>query len=261
MEKDTILQQFKEKVCEKISLEEKGIGKYLVKTPFIFEDGDNLTIILQYDKEKKKWKLTDESHTFLHISYFMDVKDLSQGTREELINNSKKMFGVQEKGGELFLYVENNKFGDALYDFIQALMKIIDVTYLERQRVSTTFFNDFKSNISEIVKARKLKAVFEYNVGKDKTKTHPIDCIIESEKMKKPIFVFALDSDTKVREATISLLMFEKWNIKFHSVGVFENQQEITRKVVAHFSAVCEKQIPSLDDVDRFAKFIDSYST
>ncbi len=135
METKTILKQFKEKVCEQISLTEKGNERYLVKTPFIFEDGDNLSIILKFERDEKKWKLTDECHTFMHLSYFMDIKDIKKGNRDDIINNSKKMFGVSEKSGELFIYVVEEKFGDALYDFVQCLLKITDITYLDRERV------------------------------------------------------------------------------------------------------------------------------
>ena len=132
METETILKQFKEKVCEKINLKEKGIGRYLVLTPFIFEDGDNLLIILKYDKKEKKWRLTDEGHTLLHLSYFMDSRDLLKGSRQEIIESCKKMFEVEEKEGELFIYVEEDKYGDALYNFVQCLLKITDVTFLEK---------------------------------------------------------------------------------------------------------------------------------
>ncbi|MEJ2267480.1 MAG: DUF1828 domain-containing protein [Nanoarchaeota archaeon] len=119
MNKDNILTQFKEKVCKEINLVEKGIGRYLIKNPFIFEDGDNLVILLIFDKEKNSWKLTDEGHTFQHLSYFMEEKDFSKGSRDGIIEDSKKMFRVSEEKGELFLYVKNEEFGNSLYDFVQ----------------------------------------------------------------------------------------------------------------------------------------------
>src|SRR3989344_4207448 len=137
IQSETILKQFREKVSEKITLKEKGIGRYLVQTPFLFEDGDHLAIILKYDKEIKKWKLTDEGHTFMHIGYFMDIKDVKKGTRQEIIKNSKMMFGIEEKAGELFILVKDDKFGYSLFDFLQGLLKITNITYLEIDRVSS----------------------------------------------------------------------------------------------------------------------------
>ena len=146
MEVMPILKQFQEKVSEKITLKEKGINRYLVKAPFIFEDGDNLVIIFKFNNDKKQWCLTDEGETFQHLSYFMDSKDLTKGTRKELIEASKKMFGVNEDKGELIIFIPNQDYGNALYNFIQCLLKITDITFLERDRIKSTFFEDFKAS-------------------------------------------------------------------------------------------------------------------
>ena len=47
-------------------------------------------------------------------------------------------------------------------------------------------------------------------------------------------------------DATISLLQFEKWGISFQSTAIFENQEEINRRVLARFTDICDKQYSSL---------------
>jgi hypothetical protein len=69
--------------------------------------------------------------------------------------------------------------------------------------------------------------------------------------------VFAVPSDDKVRDATISLLQFERWNMPHRSLGIFEDQEETNRKVLARFSDMCEKQFSSLGaNKDRIASYL-----
>ena len=42
-----IERDFKNKVTEKLSLSSEGIDRYRVFTPFMFEDGDHLAIVLK----------------------------------------------------------------------------------------------------------------------------------------------------------------------------------------------------------------------
>ena len=122
---DTIERDFHEKVSAQIRLHQDGVNRFRVLTPFLFEDGDHLTIVLK--KELGKWVLSDEAHTFMHLTYSIDEKYLLSGVRRKIISNALSMFEVEDRNGELVLPVLDGRYGDALYSFIQALLKIANV--------------------------------------------------------------------------------------------------------------------------------------
>ena len=131
----------REKVCAEIRVLDEGIDRYRVFTPFQFDNGDYLAIVLK--REASQWLLSDEGHTFMHLTYPVDEKELQRETRQKIIGNALPAFGVEDREGELLLRITDNRYGDALYSFTQALLKIADVSFLSRERVKSTFMEDF----------------------------------------------------------------------------------------------------------------------
>ena len=54
-------------------------------------------------------------------------------------------------GGQLILNIEDERYGDALFNFVQGLLKITDVTFLSREVVRSTFLEDFKTLLCSTV--------------------------------------------------------------------------------------------------------------
>ena len=63
----------------------------------------------------------------MHLTYGIDERDILSGTRQKIITNALSTFGVEDRHGELTLGVPDERYGDALYSFVQALLKITDI--------------------------------------------------------------------------------------------------------------------------------------
>ncbi len=250
---DTIEREFKAKVCENVRIASEGLERYRVFTPFTFDDGDGLSIVLKKDGNGR-WVLSDEANTYMRLTYDMDERDFHRGPRQLSISNALSLFQVEDRDGELVLGVPDEMYGDALFSFVQAILKIADVSYLSRERVRSTFMDDFRALMADAAPSERL-AFDWHDAARDPQAMYPVDCRVNG--MDKPLLVHALASDGKTRDATISLLQFEKWDMPFRSLAIFENQETISRKVLARFSDVSEKQFSGLaGNGERIRRFV-----
>lgn len=241
----TIEKDFVHKVSEKIRLSPDGEERFRVLTPFQFEDGDQLVIVLK--KVGDRWVLSDEAHTYMHLTYDIDEKLLHRGARRKIILNALSMFDVKDRNGELTLDVSDERYGDALYDFVQALLKITDVSYLSKEQIKSTFIDDFRTLFYEGVQEPEKRVFFDWSdQNRDPQKNYKVDCLINRE--HKPLLVYALANDNRTRDATIALHQFREWGVSFHPVGIFKEPNAVGHRVLARFSDVCEDYFMGINE-------------
>lgn len=242
MNTDTITEEFRRRVCEQIDLAPQGEGRFVVATPFRFEDGDHFSIFLK--REGNGWILSDEASTFMHLSYWLDTDAIESGNRKQIVDNSLSAFTVENRDGELVVPVYEGRFGDALFDFVQALTKVTDISFLSREVVRSTFMEDLKTFLKSKVPENRLQ--INWHSDRDPGSKYPVDFRINN--LKRPLFVYGLPNEDKMKDAAISLLTFERWGLKFQSLGIFEDQETIPRKPLARFLDVAGKSFSSLDE-------------
>ncbi len=113
---------FKELACKQIELVPDGRDKFIVHTPFRFDDGDHFVIVLK--ATEGGWLLTDEGHTLMHLSYggFKATQP-----RQLIINQALTAADAMERDGEITLEVLRDDFGAALFAFVQVLIRVAEV--------------------------------------------------------------------------------------------------------------------------------------
>jgi hypothetical protein len=238
---ETLVRAFEEKARARIQVAAEGVERYRVHAPFHFDDGDHLVLVLKRVADRRG--LTDEGHTYMRLSYDMDVRDLRKGTRQKVVSDALSMYGVEDRDGELVVVADEASLGDAFFSLVQCILRISDVSLLSRERVRSAFWEDFVAFFQENVPSDRLRLKW-HDPERDPEANYVVDMRLNHR--PKPLMVFALANDDRTRDATITLHQLEAWQVPHESLGVFEDQEQINRKVLARFTDVSDKQFSSL---------------
>jgi hypothetical protein len=235
-------QQVKEHICDQVKLTADGTDQFIVDTPFTHDDGDGLSIVLKKDREG--WFLTDEGSSLMHLTYEVSEGELAAGARREILDRALSLFSVQNRGGELRKRIAGSEYGEALYSFVHALLRIDDIRLLSRQRSKSSFLLAFQHFVETTVPHDRRERQW-HDPEHDQNGRYIVDYRIEGR--AKPLYLFALPTSDRTNVAALSIVQLEKWGHRFDPVAVYENEGVISRKARSRLADVCPTRFPSLD--------------
>lgn len=237
-------------LCGHVKLRQTRQGLLQVITPFAFTDGDRFQLYVE-ETAAGGVRLTDFGHTLMHMSYDNDLAKFREGTRGKLLEQVMATTGIREDEGKLVLESSLEDLGSSVLLFGQALTRVHDLTFLNRARVASTFYEDLNEMLYKLVDAGKIEKDFTVPDQAD-ADSYPIDYRIEGK--RAPLFMFGIASRDKARLVTIVLEHWLRANVDFDSLLVFQEQQEIPRADLARLSNVGGEMVASLDATDDFRR-------
>ena len=140
---ETIAREFRNGVSESVRLSAQGPDRFRVLTPFMFNDGDHLVIVLK--RERSGWVLSDEAHTYMHLADELDDDDRQGGMCDRIIAKALAMFRIEDRNSELVRPITGEGYADALFAFAQGLLTIAAAAYAARERAQLVFAPDAAS--------------------------------------------------------------------------------------------------------------------
>jgi len=237
-------------MCSEIRVVPKNDKLLRLETPFYFPDGDPYQL---YIKEMPGGiiRLTDMGHTLMHLSYENDVDKLRQGTRGNLFSQILAETFVNEQDGEFFIDSTIDNIAISIFKLGQALTKINDLTFLNRARAESTFYEDLKEGLYRIIPNEKIHPDYVFP-GMDNAADYPIDYYIEGK--YSPLYLFGIPNKDKARLTTIVLEHLLRVTTNFDSLLIFSDQESIPRPDLARLSNTGGEMIASLDATDDFKR-------
>jgi hypothetical protein len=233
-------------LCAEVGVEQRHDGRLFISTPFTFEDGDTFVIIGEM-LPGGGVRLTDCGHTLMHLSYSMDINILTaEGNRGELFERILADTDVKYDDGQLYFDTPLESMGLALFRLGQAITRVYDISFTNRSRVASTFYEDLKRELLNIVPGSKVQK--DYVVPEQKNaENYKIDFRIESREPTVPVFLFGIPNPEKAKLTTIILEHWLRQRVAFDSLLVFADQGKIGRDDLARLSNVGGEMIASLD--------------
>lgn len=230
-------------MCAEIRIRPRNENLLVVDTPFYFADGDPYQIYIK-EMPGGVLRLSDMGHTMMHLSYENDVDKFRDGTRGNLFNQIKAEMFLEEDGGEFFIDTQIDNLGSNIFRFGQALTKINDLTFLNRLRVESTFYEDLKEHLYRFIPEDKIKKDYFY-ADMENARDYPIDYRIEGK--DDPLFLFGIPNKDKTRLTTIIIERLLREKARFDSLLIFADQGSIPRPDLARLSNAGGEMIASLD--------------
>lgn len=239
-------------LCTEVKIKPQN-GKLLsIETPFYFADGDPYQIYIQ-EMPGGIIRLTDMGHTLMHLSYENETDKLREGTRGKILDQIKAETSVEEDNGAFFIDTPMDNLGSNLFRLGQALTKINDLTFLNRAKAESTFYDDLQEQLFKMLGEDKVTKDFYYE-KMENARDYPIDYRIEGK--YAPLFLFGIPNRDKARLTTIILERLLRANANFDSLLIFSDQGTIPKQDLARLSNAGGEMIASLDAEEDFYRKI-----
>ena len=147
-----------ETLCAQANVSETRPGLWRVDTPFTFPDGDAYSLYVQ-QLPSGGVRISDMGSTLMHLSYENDIEKFREGSRGRLFHQILAEGAVDESGGEFYIEAPISELGHGVFHFGQTLTRIHDLTFLNRLRVESTFYEDLRETLKTIVDVERLHEV------------------------------------------------------------------------------------------------------
>ena len=180
----------------------------------------------------------------MHLSYDNDIEKFRDGTKGRLLQQLLAESDLRESEGEFFIDGPADELGVNVFRFGQALTRVHDLTFLNRVRSESTFYEDLRELLRGLVSQEQLVESYvvpEVPRGSD----YPVDFYIRGGSL--PLYLFGVPSRDKARLATIVLQHLIASDQDFNSMIVFQNMADLPRSDVSRLTNAANDQVDSLD--------------
>ncbi|BBM88461.1 hypothetical protein COTS27_00140 [Spirochaetota bacterium] len=251
------IKALQEQLCRSFCADIKIIrnaGSTLIETPFSFPDGDSYQIYLN-PLARGGFRVSDGGHTLMHLSYENDIDKFNDGNRKILLENIKNEFDVKSEDGEFFVDCTAEEIAKHVFKLGQALTKISDITFLNKARVQSTFYEDLREQLIKIFSVANIEEDYIFDKLAN-AKDYPIDYKLSTERERYYPFIFAVHNSDKAQQTTIILERLlrtqqDKKDFEFNSLIVFNDMNTIGGAKIKRLINVAGPSV-SLDDKENF---------
>lgn len=253
MKLETIERAICSSLCADVKVMPAGEDLLFVSTPFTFDDGDEYGIYLR-QLPTGGFRISDAGSTLMHLSYENDISKLREGTRGKVFSHILTELAIGDDEGELFIDAPADKLGATLVRFGQAITRVHDLSFLNRVRVESTFYEDLENRLVEIIGRERL--VKDYTSPQlPKAELYPADFAIPD--LARPLLIFGVPNQTKAQLATIVLQQYQQHRIPFRSLIAYADMSALPRRDVARLTTAANDQIASIDEMDALRRKVE----
>ncbi|SFB74546.1 protein of unknown function DUF1828 [Polaromonas sp. OV174] len=221
---------------------------FAISLPIVGRDGDHLTAYVS--TQTGGWRVSDMGATLMRLSYENDLSKLLTGARKKLFLSVLQESGLTEDDGEIFIDVPADALSKGLFSLGQGATRVEDLGLWTRTRVESTFNDDLKAVLLDVVGQDDLVEGYEVP-GISNSENYPVDFYIKTPGL--PLYVFGVQNRDKARLTTIILQHLAAQTQKFNSMVVYSDVDEIPKLDAKRLMNATNDSVASIADRDVIA--------
>ena len=235
-----------------IKLVRPGIVR--IGIPYYYPDGDQIELFIQ-PHNSYHLLIVDMGMTLMRLSYEFSIDTTN---KRKILHEVLANHGAEEIDGNIKLLTPINQLFPYLMEYVQIITRVSDISYLKRETVKSLFYEYFNEFVTERFKGEGL--IKDFYPDFDQKKQYPTPYALVKPLIPKTVGFYPIASDDRCNETTITIQYYELHKFHPHTIAVFENQVDMSRKPLARLTDSVEKQFSALSgNEDKIIEYAHRY--